>query len=298
MSSIVRDVKLDQLKHLSSGKVREIFEIAADRLLLVATDRLSAFDVVFPGGIPDKGKVLTQLAAFWFEKTRQIVPNHLVTATLSEMPAALASRPELDGRATLCRRAKVYPIECVVRGYLEGSGWKEYQKSQTVCDIPLPAGLARRSRLPEPIFTPSTKAEQGLHDENINFERCCRIVGRETAERLRQASLDLFKFAHDYLDRRGIVLADTKFEFGLLDGQLTLVDEALTPDSSRFWVKGSFEAGGEPISFDKQYVRDYLEAMAWDKRPPAPELPEEVVANTTRRYLEIFEKITGRALEI
>jgi phosphoribosylaminoimidazole-succinocarboxamide synthase len=298
MSTIVRTVELNPYEHLSSGKVREIFKVGDNHLLLVATDRLSAFDVVFPGGIPGKGQVLTQLAAFWFEKTAHIVPNHMVTASLDEMPEALRDRVELEGRCTLCRRSKVFPVECVVRGYLEGSGWKEYQESQTVCDIPLPAGLRRRSRLPEPIFTPATKAEQGEHDENIDFERCCGIVGRETAEELRRISIALYNFAHAYLDERGIVIADTKFEFGIEDGRIALIDEALTPDSSRFWVKGSFEAGGEPISYDKQYVRDYLEALNWNKRPPAPELPAEVIANTSRRYIEIYEKITGRTMAV
>lgn len=298
MQQIVRDVNLTAFERISSGKVREIFKVGEDRLLLVATDRLSAFDVVFPGGIPGKGRVLTQLAAFWFEQTGHIVPNHFITANLSEMPPQLAGHEALEGRSTLCRRTQVIPIECVVRGYLEGSGWKEYQQTGCVCGIQLPPGLQRRSRLPEPIFTPATKAEQGEHDENITFERCCEIIGRETAERLRDISLKLYNFAHEFLEERGIVIADTKFEFGRLGDEILLIDEALTPDSSRFWVKGSFEAGGEPISYDKQYVRDYLEALNWNKQPPAPELPAEVVANTSRRYIEIYEKITSRPLVI
>ena len=290
-------VELSGIEHLSTGKVREIFAYE-DCLLLVATDRLSAFDVVFAEGIPGKGKVLTQLAAFWFEKTARIVPNHFCTIDISCFPEPLRAFPVLRGRATLCRRAEVVPIECIVRGYLEGSAWKEYQATGMVSGIKLPAGLKRRSRLPEPIFTPSTKAEHGLHDENITFEQCAGRVGRETATALREASLALYNFAHQYLDQRAITLADTKFEFGRLAGQLILVDEALTPDSSRFWVKGSFEAGGEPISFDKQYVRDYLETTGWKKEPPAPPLPAEVIANTTRRYAEIFEKITGRKIAL
>lgn len=285
---------LPGLEQIAHGKVREIYA-SGEHLLLVASDRLSAFDVIFNEGIPGKGRVLTQLAAFWFERTRHIVPNHLVTADFAEFPEALRQFPELEGRATLCRRARVLPIECVVRGYLEGSGWKEYQATQTVCGHKLPAGLSRRSRLPQPIFTPATKAELGDHDENIDYARCASIVGEELAARLRDTSIALYNFANGFLEDRGIVLADTKFEFGLLeDGTLLLIDEALTPDSSRFWVKGSFEAGGEPISFDKQYVRDYLERLGWNKQPPPPPLPEEVVANTAARYREIFAKITGK----
>jgi phosphoribosylaminoimidazole-succinocarboxamide synthase len=291
------NVELSGIEHLGSGKVREIFAWE-DLLLLVATDRLSAFDVVFAQGIPGKGKVLTQLSAFWFEKTRQIVPNHLVTLDLAQFPEPLRSHAELAGRATLCHKAQVVPMECIVRGYLEGSAWKEYQATGKVSGIAMPPGLKRRSRLPEPIFTPSTKAEHGLHDENITFEECSRRIGAELAGQLRDKSLALYQFAHQYLDERGITLADTKFEFGLRGGEMILIDEALTPDSSRFWVKGSFEAGGEPISYDKQYVRDYLEATGWNKEPPAPPLPEDVVTNTARRYAEIFEKITGRTLAL
>lgn len=297
MADVVMNVELPGFQHLSTGKVREIYAVE-DKLLLVATDRLSAFDVVFGEGIPGKGKVLTQLSAFWFEKTRHIIPNHFVSADLGAFPEPLKLHPELRGRATLCRRAQVVPIECIVRGYLEGSAWKEYQASGSVTGIQLPAGLKRRSRLPEPIFTPSTKAEHGQHDENISFARCAELVGQETADKLKAASLALYQFAHDYLDARGITLADTKFEFGMLGGELILVDEALTPDSSRFWVKGSFEAGGEPISFDKQYVRDYLETLGWNKQPPAPALPGEVIANTSKRYGEIYEKITGQKIEL
>ncbi len=297
MPPILRTIQLDNLEHLATGKVREIF-IWEDQLLLVATDRLSAFDVVFPGGIPGKGQVLTQLAAHFFGLTSHIVPNHLITADLARMPEPIARHQALAGRTSLCRRGKVIPLECIVRGYLEGSGWKEYQATGAVCGIKLPAGLKRRSRLPEPIFTPSTKAEQGLHDENITYEQAEKVVGAELAARLREISLALYKHVHELLDARGIVIADTKFEFAVIDGEVTLIDEIFTPDSSRFWVKGSFEQGGEPISYDKQYVRDFLEATGWNKTPPAPELPEDVVANTSRRYLEIFEKITGRKLEI
>lgn len=297
MTDVLMTMDLPGFTRLSTGKVREIFEVDG-KLLLVASDRLSAFDVVFGEGIPGKGRVLTQLSAFWFEKTGHIIPNHFITSDLAAFPEPLKAYPELRGRATLCRRAQVVPIECIVRGYLEGSAWKEYQATGMVTGIKLPEGLKRRSRLPEPIFTPSTKAEHGQHDENITYERCAEIVGAETAAKLRDASLALYNFAHAYLDARGITLADTKFEFGMLDGQLILVDEALTPDSSRFWVKGSFEAGGEPISFDKQYVRDYLETLGWNKQPPAPPLPAEVIANTAKRYEEIFEKITDRKIAL
>lgn len=296
MAHYVREIEIPELAKLATGKVREIFEVE-DKLLLVASDRLSAFDVVFPGGIPDKGRVLTQLSAFWFEQTGDIVPNHMLSVDTATMPAPIPERPELAGRTMLCRRGDVVPVECIVRGYLEGSAWKEYQRSGSICGIELPAGLKRRSRLPEPIFTPSTKAEQGEHDENITVDRCKGVIGVELTERLARISLALYGFAHDFLDARGIVIADTKFEFALIDDELVLVDEALTPDSSRFWVKGSFEQGGEPISYDKQYVRDYLETTNWDKTPPAPELPDEVVANTAARYVEIYEKITGRRLQ-
>ena len=295
MADVLMNIELPGVNHLSTGKVREIFEVDG-KLLLVASDRLSAFDVVFGDGIPGKGRVLTQLAAFWFEKTGHIIPNHMITTDVAAFPGPLSARSELRGRATLCRRATVAPIECIVRGYLEGSAWKEYQATGAISGITLPAGLKRRSRLPEPLFTPSTKAEHGQHDENITYAQCEGIVGAELAAKLRDASLALYNFAHAYLDERGITLADTKFEFGQLGGELILVDEVLTPDSSRFWVKGSFEAGGEPISYDKQYVRDYLEATGWNKQPPAPALPAEVVINTAKRYVEIFEKITGRQL--
>ncbi|MEN6626676.1 MAG: phosphoribosylaminoimidazolesuccinocarboxamide synthase [Candidatus Sumerlaeia bacterium] len=296
MAQVLRSVSLEGLERIGSGKVREIFGLD-DKLLLVATDRLSAFDVVFPGGIPDKGKVLTQLAAFFFNETRHIIPNHLITVNLDEMPEPIRSRRELEGRATLCRRGKPVALECIVRGYLEGSGWKEYQQTGAICGIKLPAGLKRRSRLPEPIFTPSTKAEHGQHDENVDFDKACEIVGAEMAGKLRDASLAIYKFVHEMLDAKGITIADTKFEFATVGGELVLSDEICTPDSSRFWVKGSFEQGGEPISYDKQYVRDWLETTGWDKRPPAPELPRDVVENTAKRYREIYEKITGKKLE-
>lgn len=288
--------EFEGLNRISRGKVRDIYEFE-DKLLLVATDRISAFDVVFPDGIPNKGAVLTQLAAFWFGQTRQIIDNHMITADFDAFPDTLKKHDGLRGRTTLCKKAKVLPIECVVRGYLEGSAWKEYQKTGAVTGIKLPEGLKRRSKLEEPIFTPSTKAEVG-HDENITYDQMVETVGKESAEAAREASLKLFKFASETLDARGIVLADTKFEFGFLDGKLILIDEALTPDSSRFWVKGTVSSEGEPVSFDKQYVRDFLETTDWDKTPPAPSLPAEVAENTSKRYLEIYEKITGKPLAV
>ena len=297
MTPTLTDTALENLNRKSQGKVRDIYEFEDDKLILIATDRISAFDVVFPDGIQHKGQVLTQLASYWFERTRHIVDNHLITATFHELPEMLRRFESLRGRATLCRKAKVMPIECVVRGYLEGSAWKEYQATGSVTGIKLPEGLKRRSKLAEPIFTPSTKAEEG-HDENITFEQMVEVVGSEAAEQARDLSLQLFNFATEHLDERGIVIADTKFEFGFLDGKMVLIDEALTPDSSRFWVKGTVSSEGNPESFDKQYVRDFLETTDWDKSPPAPALPAEVMENTTKRYLEIYEKITGAPLEV
>lgn len=296
MSATLTQTQLGASSPFAKGKVRDIYEFE-DKLLLVATDRLSAFDVVFNEGIPRKGEVLTQLAAFWFGKTRGIVENHLITADFDELPETLRRFEFLRGRATLCHRAEVLPIECVARGYLEGSAWKEYQATGGIGGITLPAGLRRRSRLEHPIFTPATKAVSG-HDENITFEAMVERVGRETAELARETTIRLFNFASGFLDEKGIVLADTKFEFGVREGRLILVDEALTPDSSRFWVKGSVSEEGEPISFDKQFVRDYLERIGWNKTPPPPKLPSDVIEQTSRRYLEIYEKITGKPLSI
>ncbi len=296
MTTALTQTEFEGLNRISRGKVRDIYELD-DYLILVATDRISAFDVVFPDGIPNKGAVLTQLAAYWFGQTGHIIDNHLLSADFETFPDVLRKYDGLRGRTTLCKKAKVLPIECVVRGYLEGSAWKEYQKTGAVTGIRLPEGLKRRSKLEEPIFTPSTKAEVG-HDENITFEQMVETVGRESAEAARDASLRLFKFASETLDAKGIVLADTKFEFGFLDGKLILIDEALTPDSSRFWVKGTVSSEGEPVSFDKQYVRDFLETTDWDKTPPAPALPAEVIENTSKRYLEIYEKITGNELKL
>lgn len=294
MSPVVLQTDFPGLKLRGRGKVRDIYELG-DRLLIVATDRLSAFDVVLPTPIPDKGRVLTQLSMFWFEKLADIVPHHVISAR--EFPGELAPyRDSLDGRAMLVRRTEPIPIECVVRGYLSGSGWKDYQKTGTVCGIPLRTDLCESDRLPEPIFTPSTKATAG-HDENISFAETVTRVGRPLAERLRDTSLAIYRRAAEYAAARGIIIADTKFEFGLIGEQLIWIDEALTPDSSRFWPGDQYAPGKAQPSFDKQFVRDYLEGIGWNKRPPAPILPAEVVAGTRDKYREAYQRITGRALD-
>jgi phosphoribosylaminoimidazole-succinocarboxamide synthase len=271
---------MSEAVHVGSGKVRELYALDDERLLLVASDRISTFDVVLRTEIPDKGRVLTGLSGFWFARTREIVPNHL-----------LALRP--DGRSTECRRLEMLPIECVVRGYLSGSGWKDYRATGAVCGHELPGGLVESARLPEPIFTPATKAHEG-HDENITREQAAELVGRELFDEAERISLALYRFAADYAAARGILIADTKFELGLDgEGRLTLGDEALTPDSSRFWPAGEYEPGGGQPSYDKQFVRDFCEAAGWDKEPPGPELPPEVVDGTRARYVEAFERITG-----
>jgi phosphoribosylaminoimidazole-succinocarboxamide synthase len=273
------------------GKVRDVYDLG-DRLLLVSTDRISAFDWVLPTGIPDKGRVLNQIAAFWFELLGE--PNHLVTTDVDRMdlPAGVDRRP-LVGRTSLVRKTEVVAIECVVRGYLAGSGWKEYRQTGTVCGMRLPSGLVESSRLGEPIFTPSTKAQTG-HDENISFERMAAIVGPDAAEELRRRSLDIFRRGSQYAGQRGILIADTKFEWGRLDGRLILIDEVLTPDSSRFWPADGYQPGRGQPSFDKQFVRDWLETTAWDKNSPPPPLPDEVVARTRQKYVEAYERLTGR----
>ncbi|MDR2439371.1 MAG: phosphoribosylaminoimidazolesuccinocarboxamide synthase [Planctomycetaceae bacterium] len=275
------------------GKVRDIYDFG-DSLLLVSSDRISAFDWVLPTGIPDKGKVLNQLSAFWF---RQLgVPNHLITANVRKMP--FPNNTDLtifDGRSMLGKKCKVIPIECVVRGYLSGSGWKEYQKSGSVCGIKLPNGLRESAPLPEPIFTPSTKAETG-HDENITFDQMVEIVGQDIAEKLRQKSFDIFRCGSELAIKKGIIIADTKFEFGFFEGQLTLLDEVLTPDSSRFWPADSYQPGQGQPSFDKQFVRDWLTQTGWDKNSPPPELPNEIVKKTQEKYLEVFRILTGHSL--
>ena len=286
---------LPGIRKVKSGKVREVFDLG-DSLLFVATDRISAFDCVMPNGIPRKGEVLTQMSHFWFEQTAGFQPNHLLAKADDPLPTALQPfAAQLARRSMIVKKSQPLAIECVVRGYLAGSGWNEYKKHQTVCGIPLPAGLVESSELPEPIFTPATKAETG-HDENISFEEAVKIVGADIAEQARAASLRLYKFARDYARQRGIIIADTKFEFGLFDGKLILIDEVLTPDSSRFWPADQYAPGQGQPSYDKQFVRDYLLTLDWDKTPPAPALPADVVAKTQAKYFEAYEKLTGKRL--
>jgi phosphoribosylaminoimidazole-succinocarboxamide synthase len=304
MNTIVWETNLPGIQFLNRGKVRDLYEVGGN-LLLVATDRLSAFDVVLPTPIPDKGRVLTQLSLFWFDLLRDVLPNHIITST--DFPAALEPyRAQLEGRSMLCRRTKPLPIECVVRGYLSGSGWKDYRATGKVCGISLPAGLRESDRLPQPIFTPSTKATAG-HDENISFDQAAASIGGELAERVRAVSLDIYRRAVAYAEPRGIILADTKFEFGLIGDhgsglrsepgvELIWIDEALTPDSSRFWPADSYQPGRAQPSFDKQYVRDHLERIGWNKQPPGPELPPDVVAATRDKYREAYRKLTGHEL--
>lgn len=288
-------LELPGIKKLKSGKVREIFDLG-DAFLFVASDRISAFDCVMPNGIPRKGEVLTQISHFWFDQTEQLVPNHRLAGTNDPLPDKLAPfADKVARRSMIVKKAQPLAVECIVRGYLAGSGWKEYKKSQTVCGIPLPSGLQESSELPEPIFTPSTKAETG-HDENISFDEAKKILGDDIANQARDLSLKIYKFARDYARQRGIIIADTKFEFGLFAGKLILIDEVLTPDSSRFWPANEYAPGKGQPSFDKQFVRDYLETLTWDKTPPAPSLPAEVVARTQAKYLEAYEKLTGRKL--
>jgi phosphoribosylaminoimidazole-succinocarboxamide synthase len=280
----------------AQGKVRDIYE-AGDQLLMVTSDRISAFDVVLPNPIPDKGRVLTGLSLFWFDRTRDLVPNHLIGAQVEDFPPQFADhREELAGRAMLVRRAEMFPVECVARGYLSGSGWKEYRASGRVCGIDLPSGLVESDRLPEPIFTPATKAETG-HDENITFEQAAEIIGEGLAHRLKELTLSLYELGAGLAADRGVILADTKFEFGFVEGEITLCDEVMTPDSSRFWPADGYRPGGSPPSFDKQYVRDWLDASGWDHEPPPPELPAEVVAQTAVRYREAYERITGEPFD-
>jgi phosphoribosylaminoimidazole-succinocarboxamide synthase len=294
MSAVISQTDFAGLRLRARGKVRDIYEVG-DQLLIVATDRLSAFDVVLPTPIPDKGRVLTQLSLFWFDKLASIVPNHVISASNFDGPLA-AYADALNGRAMLVRRTEPVPIECVVRGYLSGSGWKDYEKTGAVCGIGLPAGLRESDRLPAPIFTPSTKATTG-HDENISFDETVARIGRPLAEKLRDTSLAIYDSAAEFASARGIIIADTKFEFGLIGNELIWIDEALTPDSSRFWPGNQYMPGKPQPSFDKQYVRDYLEKIGWNKQPPAPELPSDVVAATRDKYREAYQRVTGHGLD-
>ena len=295
-SSVISKTEFKTLTLRGRGKVRDIYDLG-DQLLIVATDRISAFDVVMPNPIPDKGRVLTQLSKFWFDLTKDIVPNHIISLDVKDFPQAC--RPyenTLRDRSMLVVKTEVVPIECVVRGYLSGSGWVGYEKTGEVCDIPLSKGLVESSRLEEPIFTPATKAELGEHDENISFERMERIVGKELAQRLRSLSLSIYKRARDFAEKRGIIIADTKMEFGVKNGKVILIDELLTPDSSRFWPKDTYRPGEPQQSFDKQFLRDYLLSLKWNKTPPAPPLPEEIIRKTREKYLEAYEKLVGKPL--
>ncbi len=294
----VYETDIKGLELIHRGKVRDLYR-CGENILMVATDRLSAFDVVFKEPVPDKGKVLNQISLFWFKRLEDLVPNHILESDVERFPKELSPYKEiLSGRSVIVKRAKPLAIECIVRGYITGSGWKEYQRTGSICGIRLPEGLAESDRLPEPIFTPSTKAEVGQHDENIDFERACQIVGRENAEKAREISLAIYKDASDYALSRGIIIADTKFEFGFIGEKLCLIDEVLTPDSSRFWPLDSYKPGGPQPSFDKQFVRDYLESIGWDKKPPAPSLPEDIIEKTRKRYLEAYRRITGKELPV
>ncbi|MEI6713285.1 MAG: phosphoribosylaminoimidazolesuccinocarboxamide synthase [Verrucomicrobiota bacterium] len=292
---LLHSLDLPGIRKVASGKVREIFDLG-EHLLLVASDRISAFDCILPNAIPRKGDVLTSLSAFWFERFT-FLPNHIVATDFSQFPENL--RPfeaELSGRSMLVKKAHPLPVECVVRGYIAGSGWKEYQTSQSICGITLPEGLQQAQQLPETLFTPSTKAVSG-HDENIPWDQCVSLLGQDVAQKVRKYAISLYEEGRAYAAQRGIIIADTKFEFGILDGEVILIDECLTPDSSRFWPESEYRLGISPPSFDKQFVRDYLETLTWDKTPPAPNLPNEVVQRTSAKYLDAYERLTGSALK-
>jgi phosphoribosylaminoimidazole-succinocarboxamide synthase len=295
VTPILLETDLPGIEQHGRGKVRDIYLVGND-LLIVATDRISAFDYILASGIPDKGRVLTQLSLFWFDHLREVVPNHLLTTRVEDYPAVLHPFAEqLEGRSMLVKRAKMIEIECVARGYISGSGWKDYKATGAICGIPLPKGLQESSKLPQPIFTPATKAESG-HDENISFDKVVHSVGAELAEKLRTLTLDIYSRAARYAETQGIIIADTKFEFGFIGDQLVLADEVLTPDSSRFWPMETYRAGGPQQSYDKQYVRDFLEAIQWNKRPPAPALPEEVARRTSEKYKEAYRLLSGKIL--
>jgi phosphoribosylaminoimidazole-succinocarboxamide synthase len=292
---VLLNTDFKDLKLFRKGKVRDVYDLG-DKLLIVSTDRISCFDVVLPCGIPDKGRVLTSLSCFWFDFLKDILSNHFITADVNEYPQELNKyRDELSGRSMLVVKSKPFPVECIVRGYLSGSGWKEYQKQQSVCGIKLPVGLKESAKLPEIIFTPSTKADVG-HDQNVNQEYVEKLIGGDAAVKISEASRAIYKKASDYAITRGIIIADTKFEFGSHNGKVILIDEVLTPDSSRFWPVDGYRLGGSVPSFDKQFVRDYLEALDWDKTPPAPMLPAGVIVKTTQKYLEVYRKLTGKEL--
>ncbi len=295
-SHVISTTEFKNLKLKGRGKVRDIYDLG-DRLLIVATDRMSAFDVVMPNPIPDKGRVLTQLSKFWFDLTKDIVPNHVISTEVGDYPEDCQPYHEmLKGRSMLVMKTEVLPVECVVRGYLSGSGWEEYRKTGEVCGMGLPKGLVESSKLDNPIFTPATKAEMGLHDENISFEKMEKIVGKEMGERLKALSIAIYEKGREVAEKKGIIIADTKMEFGVKEGKIILIDELLTPDSSRFWPKDEYRPDGPQKSFDKQFLRDYLLSIQWDKNPPAPQLPEDIVQKTREKYLEAYERLVGRPL--
>ncbi|MFN3324184.1 MAG: phosphoribosylaminoimidazolesuccinocarboxamide synthase [Bryobacteraceae bacterium] len=295
-SPVLIESSIPELELHGRGKVRDIYRVGDDKLLIIATDRISAFDYILGTGVPDKGRVLTQISLFWFDFLRDLVPNHLLTACADEYPEVLRRhRDQLEGRSMLVRRARMVDVECVARGYISGSGWKDYQMSGAICGIPLPAGLRESDKLPEPIFTPATKAQTG-HDENVSFQAVASMIGAELAGRLRDLTLTIYSRAAAYAETRGILLADTKFEFGFVGDELVLADEVLTPDSSRFWPRETYRPGGPQPSYDKQYVRDYLESIRWNKQPPAPGLPDEVALKTSEKYKEAYRALTGKTL--
>lgn len=295
-NKIMWKTNFEDLRLMNRGKVRDIYEIE-DKLLIIASDRMSAFDVVMDDPIPDKGKILTQISLFWFHQLETIVENHIISSEPMEYPKPCHKYEDsLRGRSMLVKKARPLPVECIVRGYISGSGWEEYQSQGSICDIPLPSNLQESDKLPETLFTPSTKAEQGLHDENISFERAIEIIGKETAEKIRDLSLKIYEFGRDLAHQKGIIIADTKFEFGLYGDRLILIDEVLTPDSSRFWPLNDYHPGGPQKSFDKQFLRDYLNGLDWPKQPPPPKLPDSIISKTRDKYLEALERLTGHGL--
>ena len=294
MSNLVLNTNFPDLKLAARGKVRDIYDLGSS-LLIVTTDRISAFDVIMNEGIPDKGYVLTQISSFWFRQVEDIIPNHILSTDVADFPAECLKYADiLEGRSMLVKKAKPLAAECIVRGYISGSGWKDYKQTGSICGIKLPSGLVESDKLPEPIFTPSTKAELGTHDENISFDTMAEICGRDIAEKVRDVTLKIYTKARDIADTKGIIIADTKFEYGIYEGELIIIDECMTPDSSRFWPKDSYKPGGPQPSFDKQFLRDYLETLDWNKAAPAPSLPEEIVRKTGEKYMEALVRLTGK----
>ncbi|MBN2124611.1 MAG: phosphoribosylaminoimidazolesuccinocarboxamide synthase [Deltaproteobacteria bacterium] len=292
---ILLESQFQDLRLVKRGKVRDVYEVDEDTLLIVASDRMSAFDVVMDDPIPDKGRILTEISLFWFDRLRDIVENHIIASDPSRYPEPCRKyRSELEGRSMLVKKADPLPVECIVRGYLSGSGWLEYQSAGRICGIALPGGLMESEKLPAPLFTPSTKAEQGIHDENISFEKAVEILGKDRAEEVKALSLRIYEFGREFAARKGIIIADTKFEFGFIGDRLILIDEVMTPDSSRFWPMDTYRPGGPQKSFDKQFLRDYLNSLDWPKSPPPPRLPREVIDKTRAKYLEALERLTGK----